>query len=136
MKNFILSYPAQRPKLFMLFAMNSLLKSKTQYFGAFGIGIINQSLALEIIPEVAKIMASELGWSSTRMNSEIEEATGSIKSLAQLHHLSLIHISEPTRPLYISYAVFCLKKKKKKNRSNTKSTTVNQSNITKVPQRL
>ena len=23
--------------------------------------------------------------------------------------LSLIHISEPTRPLYISYAVFCLK---------------------------
>ena len=25
-------------------------------------------------------------------------------------HLSLIHISEPTRPLYISYAVFCLKK--------------------------
>eukprot|EP00831_Metopus_contortus_P037430 TRINITY_DN29471_c0_g1_i4.p1 TRINITY_DN29471_c0_g1~~TRINITY_DN29471_c0_g1_i4.p1 ORF type:complete len:150 (+),score=22.09 TRINITY_DN29471_c0_g1_i4:147-596(+) len=30
--------------------------------------------------------------------------------------LSLIHISEPTRPLYISYAVFCLKKKK----NNTK----------------
>ena len=28
------------------------------------------------------------------------------------HTLSLIHISEPTRPLYISYAVFCLKKKK------------------------
>ena len=28
------------------------------------------------------------------------------------HGLSLIHISEPTRPLYISYAVFCLKKKK------------------------
>eukprot|EP00831_Metopus_contortus_P017825 TRINITY_DN17541_c0_g1_i1.p2 TRINITY_DN17541_c0_g1~~TRINITY_DN17541_c0_g1_i1.p2 ORF type:complete len:114 (-),score=34.12 TRINITY_DN17541_c0_g1_i1:72-413(-) len=39
--------------------------------------------------------------------------------------LSLIHISEPTRPLYISYAVFCLKKKKKKykttqsNKQNT-----------------
>ncbi len=28
--------------------------------------------------------------------------------------LSLIHISEPTRPRLISYAVFCLKKKKKK----------------------
>eukprot|EP00658_Telonema_sp_P-2_P012322 TRINITY_DN14695_c0_g1_i9.p2 TRINITY_DN14695_c0_g1~~TRINITY_DN14695_c0_g1_i9.p2 ORF type:complete len:105 (-),score=33.99 TRINITY_DN14695_c0_g1_i9:69-383(-) len=28
--------------------------------------------------------------------------------------LSLIHISEPTRLLSISYAVFCLKKKKKK----------------------
>eukprot|EP00658_Telonema_sp_P-2_P060174 TRINITY_DN49166_c0_g1_i2.p2 TRINITY_DN49166_c0_g1~~TRINITY_DN49166_c0_g1_i2.p2 ORF type:complete len:276 (-),score=83.80 TRINITY_DN49166_c0_g1_i2:78-905(-) len=31
--------------------------------------------------------------------------------------LSLIHISEPTRLLSISYAVFCLKKKKKKNRT-------------------
>ena len=30
-------------------------------------------------------------------------------------HLSLIHISEPTRQAEISYAVFCLKKKKKKN---------------------
>eukprot|EP00658_Telonema_sp_P-2_P055391 TRINITY_DN44040_c0_g1_i1.p1 TRINITY_DN44040_c0_g1~~TRINITY_DN44040_c0_g1_i1.p1 ORF type:complete len:185 (-),score=32.42 TRINITY_DN44040_c0_g1_i1:50-604(-) len=29
--------------------------------------------------------------------------------------LSLIHISEPTRLLSISYAVFCLKKKKKEN---------------------
>src|SRR5678816_3358618 len=29
-----------------------------------------------------------------------------------LHVLSLIHISEPTRLLSISYAVFCLKKKK------------------------
>eukprot|EP00658_Telonema_sp_P-2_P034525 TRINITY_DN2519_c0_g1_i19.p1 TRINITY_DN2519_c0_g1~~TRINITY_DN2519_c0_g1_i19.p1 ORF type:complete len:604 (-),score=234.24 TRINITY_DN2519_c0_g1_i19:29-1840(-) len=31
--------------------------------------------------------------------------------------LSLIHISEPTRLLSISYAVFCLKKKKKKEKS-------------------
>src|SRR5450756_935238 len=30
------------------------------------------------------------------------------------YHLSLIHISEPTRLGMISYAVFCLKKKKKK----------------------
>eukprot|EP00658_Telonema_sp_P-2_P050202 TRINITY_DN3824_c0_g1_i3.p1 TRINITY_DN3824_c0_g1~~TRINITY_DN3824_c0_g1_i3.p1 ORF type:complete len:803 (-),score=152.20 TRINITY_DN3824_c0_g1_i3:26-2434(-) len=33
-----------------------------------------------------------------------------------LWELSLIHISEPTRLLSISYAVFCLKKKKKKNK--------------------
>eukprot|EP00658_Telonema_sp_P-2_P011393 TRINITY_DN14336_c0_g1_i1.p1 TRINITY_DN14336_c0_g1~~TRINITY_DN14336_c0_g1_i1.p1 ORF type:complete len:316 (-),score=60.07 TRINITY_DN14336_c0_g1_i1:52-999(-) len=32
--------------------------------------------------------------------------------------LSLIHISEPTRLLSISYAVFCLKKKKKKKRED------------------
>eukprot|EP00658_Telonema_sp_P-2_P084817 TRINITY_DN951_c0_g1_i17.p2 TRINITY_DN951_c0_g1~~TRINITY_DN951_c0_g1_i17.p2 ORF type:complete len:132 (+),score=40.66 TRINITY_DN951_c0_g1_i17:186-581(+) len=36
--------------------------------------------------------------------------------------LSLIHISEPTRLLSISYAVFCLKKKKKNLRSTTNST--------------
>src|SRR5678816_1371489 len=33
--------------------------------------------------------------------------------------LSLIHISEPTRLLSISYAVFCLKKKKKIKHTNT-----------------
>src|SRR5665213_4234259 len=36
-----------------------------------------------------------------------------------IHHLSLIHISEPTRQAEISYAVFCLKKKKKKNKKQT-----------------
>ena len=30
-------------------------------------------------------------------------------------HLSLIHISEPTRQAEISYAVFCLKKKNESN---------------------
>eukprot|EP00658_Telonema_sp_P-2_P062090 TRINITY_DN50749_c0_g1_i1.p1 TRINITY_DN50749_c0_g1~~TRINITY_DN50749_c0_g1_i1.p1 ORF type:complete len:106 (+),score=19.64 TRINITY_DN50749_c0_g1_i1:389-706(+) len=33
--------------------------------------------------------------------------------------LSLIHISEPTRLLSISYAVFCLKKKKRVKITNT-----------------
>ena len=33
------------------------------------------------------------------------------KYLREMPFLSLIHISEPTRPLSISYAVFCLKKK-------------------------
>ena len=35
-------------------------------------------------------------------------------SYIPIHGLSLIHISEPTRLLSISYAVFCLKKKKLK----------------------
>ena len=39
-------------------------------------------------------------------------ATRDIQPLGKSSILSLIHISEPTRPLYISYAVFCLKKKK------------------------
>ena len=37
---------------------------------------------------------------------------GMIGRMRAEEELSLIHISEPTRPLYISYAVFCLKKKK------------------------
>ena len=36
--------------------------------------------------------------------------SGGLRELGVELHLSLIHISEPTRPLYISYAVFCLKK--------------------------
>src|SRR5665647_3843799 len=35
------------------------------------------------------------------------------RPLSATKHLSLIHISEPTRRTPISYAVFCLKKKKK-----------------------
>src|SRR5680860_1697330 len=35
------------------------------------------------------------------------------------HHLSLIHISEPTRRTPISYAVFCLKKKNKQKPDRT-----------------
>eukprot|EP00658_Telonema_sp_P-2_P023229 TRINITY_DN1929_c0_g2_i1.p1 TRINITY_DN1929_c0_g2~~TRINITY_DN1929_c0_g2_i1.p1 ORF type:complete len:102 (+),score=20.44 TRINITY_DN1929_c0_g2_i1:221-526(+) len=50
----------------------------------------------------------------------VEEAWGGNCALRvpgvvhQEHDLSLIHISEPTRLLSISYAVFCLKKKKKR----------------------
>eukprot|EP00658_Telonema_sp_P-2_P014059 TRINITY_DN15332_c0_g1_i4.p1 TRINITY_DN15332_c0_g1~~TRINITY_DN15332_c0_g1_i4.p1 ORF type:complete len:121 (+),score=19.00 TRINITY_DN15332_c0_g1_i4:252-614(+) len=36
-------------------------------------------------------------------------------TLKPLYNLSLIHISEPTRLLSISYAVFCLKKKTKQD---------------------
>eukprot|EP00658_Telonema_sp_P-2_P085121 TRINITY_DN9633_c0_g1_i4.p1 TRINITY_DN9633_c0_g1~~TRINITY_DN9633_c0_g1_i4.p1 ORF type:complete len:497 (+),score=117.54 TRINITY_DN9633_c0_g1_i4:260-1750(+) len=45
--------------------------------------------------------------------------TRSAKSTPRLT-LSLIHISEPTRLLSISYAVFCLKKKKKKTNNDDK----------------
>eukprot|EP00658_Telonema_sp_P-2_P064253 TRINITY_DN53181_c0_g1_i1.p1 TRINITY_DN53181_c0_g1~~TRINITY_DN53181_c0_g1_i1.p1 ORF type:complete len:147 (-),score=32.51 TRINITY_DN53181_c0_g1_i1:90-530(-) len=38
--------------------------------------------------------------------------------------LSLIHISEPTRLLSISYAVFCLKKKKTKNNTHNMTYTI------------
>ena len=38
--------------------------------------------------------------------------------------LSLIHISEPTRLLSISYAVFCLTKKKKHTTHNTRTSSI------------
>eukprot|EP00658_Telonema_sp_P-2_P032465 TRINITY_DN24037_c0_g1_i2.p1 TRINITY_DN24037_c0_g1~~TRINITY_DN24037_c0_g1_i2.p1 ORF type:complete len:675 (-),score=108.19 TRINITY_DN24037_c0_g1_i2:48-2072(-) len=41
-------------------------------------------------------------------------AGDAIVAVWNVNNLSLIHISEPTRLLSISYAVFCLKKKKKK----------------------
>ena len=40
----------------------------------------------------------------------------SVPSKRKSRHLSLIHISEPTRRTPISYAVFCLKKKKKEQK--------------------
>eukprot|EP00658_Telonema_sp_P-2_P080124 TRINITY_DN7905_c0_g1_i1.p1 TRINITY_DN7905_c0_g1~~TRINITY_DN7905_c0_g1_i1.p1 ORF type:complete len:166 (-),score=34.56 TRINITY_DN7905_c0_g1_i1:62-559(-) len=47
------------------------------------------------------------------------ECAGLLHQLQTLD-LSLIHISEPTRLLSISYAVFCLKKKKKDVNNTTK----------------
>ena len=41
--------------------------------------------------------------------------------LLSMQDLSLIHISEPTRLLSISYAVFCLKKKSKKDKGTGQS---------------
>eukprot|EP00658_Telonema_sp_P-2_P018065 TRINITY_DN17072_c0_g1_i3.p2 TRINITY_DN17072_c0_g1~~TRINITY_DN17072_c0_g1_i3.p2 ORF type:complete len:131 (+),score=20.20 TRINITY_DN17072_c0_g1_i3:238-630(+) len=47
--------------------------------------------------------------------------------------LSLIHISEPTRLLSISYAVFCLKKKKKHQpHTHAKFTITNIQSITRI----
>ena len=45
-----------------------------------------------------------------------------------LHILSLIHISEPTRRTPISYAVFCLKKKKKAIKKKRKEKKIQRDN--------
>eukprot|EP00658_Telonema_sp_P-2_P034905 TRINITY_DN25453_c0_g1_i1.p1 TRINITY_DN25453_c0_g1~~TRINITY_DN25453_c0_g1_i1.p1 ORF type:complete len:396 (+),score=98.27 TRINITY_DN25453_c0_g1_i1:131-1318(+) len=46
-----------------------------------------------------------------------QPTNGTTAQVAVNVYLSLIHISEPTRLLSISYAVFCLKKKKKKDKT-------------------
>jgi len=50
---------------------------------------------------------------STQLYLNLRYDSQANTDLAPGWHLSLIHISEPTRLLSISYAVFCLKKKKK-----------------------
>src|SRR5660398_159485 len=54
-----------------------------------------------------------LEWVDWFNNRRLLEYTGYIPpaELEEMYHLSLIHISEPTRLRRISYAVFCLKKK-------------------------
>ena len=42
----------------------------------------------------------------------IQRINAACRAEGMVYSLSLIHISEPTRHLRISYAVFCLKKKK------------------------
>ena len=50
---------------------------------------------------------------SDKRRAQIAEAKANAEYEARIAaFLSLIHISEPTRPERISYAVFCLKKKK------------------------
>eukprot|EP00658_Telonema_sp_P-2_P030350 TRINITY_DN22931_c0_g1_i1.p1 TRINITY_DN22931_c0_g1~~TRINITY_DN22931_c0_g1_i1.p1 ORF type:complete len:114 (+),score=27.47 TRINITY_DN22931_c0_g1_i1:214-555(+) len=62
-------------------------------------------------------LTSEVAIASTLSEIHHRHTTASMdgggpSSSASVHPLSLIHISEPTRLLSISYAVFCLKKKK------------------------
>ena len=52
--------------------------------------------------------------------AEIQKQERQLSTYWRSLHLSLIHISEPTRQAEISYAVFCLKKKKKKNKITKK----------------
>ena len=68
-------------------------------------------------------MSTNLAFLPTNENNLVYKAAALLKEEfdigdgidVKLHkHLSLIHISEPTRQAEISYAVFCLKKKKKK----------------------
>eukprot|EP00658_Telonema_sp_P-2_P037170 TRINITY_DN26760_c0_g1_i1.p1 TRINITY_DN26760_c0_g1~~TRINITY_DN26760_c0_g1_i1.p1 ORF type:complete len:161 (-),score=44.44 TRINITY_DN26760_c0_g1_i1:46-528(-) len=62
--------------------------------------ITNEMREYDILSQLRRCVVRGLHWPTTVHSDERRE-------------LSLIHISEPTRLLSISYAVFCLKKKKK-----------------------
>src|SRR5450756_3063000 len=89
----------------------------------------NESENIEGI--VQDILNLECGVSILIVDDNSPDGTGEIadrlsEELPEVHvrHLSLIHISEPTRLGMISYAVFCLKKKKK-NKKRTKNNKQN-----------
>ena len=69
-----------------------------------------------VLPEGSIGSAEVRGGAPATREFDVLAPTATVQRL----DLSLIHISEPTRLLSISYAVFCLKKKKKtKSTSNT-----------------
>ena len=70
---------------------------------------------LNLAPEASAVESGDflIQLDSTAFEKELEEqrikmANAKTAVIQAESTLSLIHISEPTRPLYISYAVFCL----------------------------
>src|SRR5674536_374897 len=59
-----------------------------------------------------RLVAIQLRHLAVHQDGVVALSGGRLHRLGAVQHLSLIHISEPTRLLSISYAVFCLKKKK------------------------
>eukprot|EP00831_Metopus_contortus_P031308 TRINITY_DN25559_c0_g1_i1.p1 TRINITY_DN25559_c0_g1~~TRINITY_DN25559_c0_g1_i1.p1 ORF type:complete len:420 (-),score=81.99 TRINITY_DN25559_c0_g1_i1:13-1272(-) len=85
---------------------------------------VRKSLPLEPPPKPVEKVESKPEIACEEVKKEELQPIKEQEIVPEVLELSLIHISEPTRPLYISYAVFCLKKKK--NPRSRKSSTNNQ----------
>src|SRR5678816_4747665 len=85
-----------------------------QYITCVPIGGASNIPLIISVEEFLKIIDSLEAWIKAEYVSSVTSSLDEIRgdSLSG-YNLSLIHISEPTRLLSISYAVFCLKKKKK-----------------------
>src|SRR5665648_1147491 len=68
------------------------------------------AIAADLGPVAIRILAATF---ERLCLGQLHETVGPPPGTDAVDHLSLIHISEPTRLGMISYAVFCLKKKKK-----------------------
>ena len=73
------------------------------------LGDLQQGLIMGAALELIFLGVVSIG-GATPSDSNMGSVLGT--AFAMSMHLSLIHISEPTRQAEISYAVFCLKKKK------------------------
>src|SRR5665648_1195774 len=88
----------------------------------FGINYVQSGLILTVHVALRSIFSLVFGYFGDKYEKKVIIASGFICSsiflgsliwMNNIHTLSLIHISEPTRLGMISYAVFCLTKKKK-----------------------
>src|SRR5678815_5267952 len=80
------------------------------------VGVINRIEEKKIVEIVEPFgVVAAIVPSTNPTSTAIYKVLIALKARCPIVILSLIHISEPTRLLSISYAVFCLKKKKKQN---------------------
>eukprot|EP00658_Telonema_sp_P-2_P050414 TRINITY_DN38453_c0_g1_i1.p1 TRINITY_DN38453_c0_g1~~TRINITY_DN38453_c0_g1_i1.p1 ORF type:complete len:329 (+),score=72.61 TRINITY_DN38453_c0_g1_i1:141-1127(+) len=80
--------------------------------GSSSMRVVNCNLAIKVSSDVYRYI-TPFSDTTARALSQSATLVDQGKARALRTRLSLIHISEPTRLLSISYAVFCLKKKKK-----------------------
>eukprot|EP00831_Metopus_contortus_P010996 TRINITY_DN14331_c0_g1_i5.p1 TRINITY_DN14331_c0_g1~~TRINITY_DN14331_c0_g1_i5.p1 ORF type:complete len:206 (-),score=56.15 TRINITY_DN14331_c0_g1_i5:95-712(-) len=92
---------------------NSMLYIETSAKENIGIVHAIEEEVMKILDNNPKLTSGTTGTRIEKISPDQSSAKGCCQVfLSPTFNLSLIHISEPTRPLYISYAVFCLKKKK------------------------
>eukprot|EP00658_Telonema_sp_P-2_P069611 TRINITY_DN5893_c0_g1_i4.p1 TRINITY_DN5893_c0_g1~~TRINITY_DN5893_c0_g1_i4.p1 ORF type:complete len:176 (+),score=3.05 TRINITY_DN5893_c0_g1_i4:171-698(+) len=103
----------QHPKSFQkhplthFYILNTILNYLTHPPSLFSLEIRNRSTCISLRHSVCVLF-----WNSRVVVDMFDPLVVTQWSGHCTSHLSLIHISEPTRLLSISYAVFCLKKKK------------------------
>ena len=73
--------------------------------------VIDYNVQIRVKEDGSGVHTDNVKMSTNPPDDNAVEESVKLKESGKVKELSLIHISEPTRPLYISYAVFCLKKK-------------------------
>ena len=102
--------------------LEELIEDSIQFLGRAV--FINTEQFFTYTNKIRAFLPEELKWASHySQESErmmLESETQARTAIVAAQELSLIHISEPTRLLSNSYAVFCLKKKKQLTRQADK----------------